>query len=173
MAVSMELQCCPADSAELRRAFGCFPSGVTAVCAVIGGEPVGMAASSFTPVSIDPPLASISVQNSSTTWPRLRDQRRLGLSVLAEDHAAAAISLSRKAGDRFAGVSWGELANGAVLIDGASAWWDCRVHAEVAAGDHTIVLLEICALGVAADTPPLVFHGSRFRRLAVVTQEST
>lgn len=167
----MELEDCPADGVELRRAFGCFPSGVAAVCAVIGGEPVGMAASSFTPVSIDPPLVSISVQNSSTTWPRLRNQPRLGLSVLAEDHAAAAKSLSRKVGDRFAGVPWGALPNGAVLIDGASAWWDCRVYREVAAGDHTIVLLEICALGVAPNTPPLVFHGSRFRRLAVVTQE--
>ena len=101
----MELRDCPVDGTELRRAFGCFPSGVTAVCAIIDGEPVGMAASSFTSVSIDPPLASICVQNSSTTWPRLRNQPRLGLSVLAEDHTDAAISLSRKVGGRFAGVS--------------------------------------------------------------------
>lgn len=167
----MELRDCPADGTELRRAFGCFPSGVTAVCAIIDGEPVGMAASSFTSVSIDPPLASICVQNSSTTWPRLRNQPRLGLSVLAEDHTDAAISLSRKVGDRFAGVSWAELPNGGVFVDGASAWWDCRVHAEVEAGDHTIVLLEICALGAAPNTPPLVFHGSRFRRLAMVMEE--
>ena len=167
----MELRDCPVDGTELRRAFGCFPSGVTAVCAIIDGEPVGMAASSFTPVSIDPPLASICVQNSSTTWPRLRNQPRLGLSVLAEDHTDAAISLSRKVGDRFAGVSWAELPNGGVFVDGASAWWDCRVYAEVEAGDHTIVLLEICALGAAPNTPPLVFHGSRFRRLAMVMEE--
>ena len=167
----MELRDCPADGTELRRAFGCFPSGVTAVCAIIDGEPVGMAASSFTSVSIDPPLASICVQNSSTTWTRLHNQARHGLSVLAEDHTDAAISLSRKVGDRFAGVSWAELPNGGVFVDGASAWWDCRVHAEVEAGDHTIVLLEICALGAAPNTPPLVFHGSRFRRLAMVMEE--
>lgn len=166
----MELKDGPADSAELRRAFGCFPSGVTAVCAVIDGEPVGMAASSFTPVSIDPPLASICVQNSSATWPRLRDQPRLGVSVLAEDHTDAAISLSRRVGDRFAGVPWAELPSGGVFVDGASAWWDCRLYAEMPAGDHTIVLLEICALGAAPSTPPLVFHASQFRRLAVARE---
>ncbi|MDZ4265492.1 MAG: flavin reductase family protein [Mycobacterium sp.] len=167
----MQLRDCAADSVELRRAFGCFPSGVTAVCALVDGDPVGMAASSFTPVSIDPPLASICVQNSSTTWPRLRNQPRLGLSVLAENHSDAAMSLSRKVGDRFAGVVWAELPSGGVFVDGASAWWDCRVYAEVAAGDHTIVLLEICALDADPDTPPLVFHGSRFRRLAGAEEE--
>lgn len=168
--MSMELRDCPADSAQLRRAFGCFPSGVTAVCAFIDGDPVGMAASSFTPVSIDPPLVSICVQNCSATWPRLRKQPRLGLSVLAENHTMAAMSLSRKVGDRFAGVSWAELPNGGVFVDGASAWWDCRVYAEVPAGDHTIVLLEICALDADPDTPPLVFHASQFRRLAVARE---
>ena len=44
------------DSRTLRNAFGCFPSGVTAICAMIDGEPDGMAASSFVAVSLDPPL---------------------------------------------------------------------------------------------------------------------
>jgi flavin reductase (DIM6/NTAB) family NADH-FMN oxidoreductase RutF len=75
------------DDSTLRRVFGCFPSGVIAVCASIDGEPVGMAASSFTTVSVAPPLVSICVQNTSTTWPRLRECERLGVSVLAEHHS--------------------------------------------------------------------------------------
>lgn len=157
------------DGAELRRVYGCFPSGVTAVCAVVNGVPVGMAASSFTPVSVDPPLVSVCVQNSSTTWPRLRGRPRLGVSVLAEDHGQACVSLSCKAGDRFAGVPWTQQAGGSVFVHGASAWLDCRLHTEIPAGDHTIILLEICALGADPDTPPLVFHGSRFRRLAAMS----
>jgi len=156
------------DDATLRRVFGCFPSGVIAVCASVDGEPLGMAASSFTTVSVAPPLVSICVQNSSTTWPRLRRRERLGISVLAEHHGDACLSLSRKVGDRFAGVRWTELANGAVIVHEATAWLDCRLHSELPAGDHTIALLEICELSADPDTPPLVFHGSRFRRLAVV-----
>ena len=44
------------DPSVLRRAFSCFPSGVTAVCGLVGDEPAGMAASSFTSVSLDPRL---------------------------------------------------------------------------------------------------------------------
>ena len=75
------------DQVLLRQAFACFPSGVTAFCGLAGDKPEGMAASSFTSVSIDPPLVSVCVANSSTTWPRLADLPSLGLSVLASDHA--------------------------------------------------------------------------------------
>jgi len=157
----------PPGEAELRRVFGCFPSGVIAVCATIEGEPVGMAASSFTSVSVAPPLVSICVQNTSTTWPRLRRRAKLGVSVLAEHHGDACLSLSRKVGDRFAGVRWTEQSGGAVFVHGATAWLDCRMHSELPAGDHTIAPLEICGLSADPDTPPLVFHGSRFHRLAM------
>jgi flavin reductase (DIM6/NTAB) family NADH-FMN oxidoreductase RutF len=164
----LEVGAFPADPTELRRAYGCFPSGVTAVCATIGDEPVGMAASSFTSVSVDPPLVSVCMQNSSTTWPRLRDRGRLGVSVLAQGQDGACRSLSDKHGDRFAGVRWEASADGAVFVHGATVWLDCSVHAELPAGDHAIVLLRIHGLRADPDGEPLVFHGSRFRQLAAL-----
>jgi flavin reductase (DIM6/NTAB) family NADH-FMN oxidoreductase RutF len=53
------------DPRRLRDAFGIFPSGVVAVAASLDGRPVGLAASSFTSVSLEPPLVSIS-------WPARR-----------------------------------------------------------------------------------------------------
>ena len=60
------------DPARLREAFGSFPSGVVAVAAEVDGALIGLAASSFTSVSLDPPLVSVSLANSSKTWPDLR-----------------------------------------------------------------------------------------------------
>jgi flavin reductase (DIM6/NTAB) family NADH-FMN oxidoreductase RutF len=157
-----------ADAAGLREVFGCFPSGVTAVCALVDGVPVGMAASSFTSVSMTPPLVSVCVQDSSTTWPKLRARSRLGLSVLAEGHDAACRALSMKHGDRFADVDWEVGEDGGVYVHGSSAWLDCSLHAELPAGDHSIALLRIHGARADADRPPLVFHGSRFRRLAAL-----
>lgn len=156
------------DSGLLRRAFGCFPSGVTAVCALIGGEPIGMAASSFTSVSVDPPLVSVCFQTSSSTWPRLRELPRLGISVLAEGHDETCMSLSRKTADRFADIAWDHAPGGSVFVHGATAWLDCSLQAEVPAGDHEVALLEIHGLRADPEAPPLVFHGSRFRRLAAI-----
>jgi hypothetical protein len=45
----------------LRQAFSCFPSGVTAICSLIDGAPAGMATSSFTSVSLDPPVVLVCV----------------------------------------------------------------------------------------------------------------
>jgi flavin reductase (DIM6/NTAB) family NADH-FMN oxidoreductase RutF len=155
----------PTDPAVLRQAFGCFPSGVTALCALDAGTPVGMAASTFTPVSLRPPLVSVCVQDGSSTWPKLRRHGRLGLSVLSEGQDLVCRSLAGRAGDRFADVDWEASAEGALYVHGAGLWLDCSVHTEFPGGDHTIVLLEIHGLKADPDTEPLVFHGSRFRRL--------
>jgi flavin reductase (DIM6/NTAB) family NADH-FMN oxidoreductase RutF len=155
------------DPRTLRNAFGCFPSGVTAICAMIDGEPVGMAASSFVSVSLDPPLVLVCIQNSSATWRELKTAPRIGVSVLGEDHHRACSQLSAKSGDRFERLEWFATEGGAVLLEGAAVSLDCFVVEEIAAGDHQLVLLRIEALQFQPTVSPLVFHGSRFRKLAI------
>ncbi len=154
------------DGRRLREAYGCFPSGVAAVCALVEGAPCGMAVSSFASVSVAPPLVSICMKGTSTTWPRLRGQPRLGLSILAEDQDGACRKLSGNVGDRFGGVRWHATDDGALFVHGSVAWFDCSVFALLAAGDHVIALLEVRSLWSGKASAPLVFHGSRFRRLA-------
>jgi flavin reductase (DIM6/NTAB) family NADH-FMN oxidoreductase RutF len=127
----------PADPSGLRRAYGTFPSGVTAVCAMREGEPVGFAASSFVAVSLEPALVSICVQRTSTTWPLLVDAPRLGLSVLGAGHEEVCRRLASKTGDRFADVPVTATDGGAVLLHEATAWLECSVHEVVPAGDLT------------------------------------
>lgn len=155
------------DPRTLRNAFGCFPSGVTAICAMIDGEPVGMAASSFVSVSLDPPLILVCIQNSSSTWKKLRSAPRIGVCVLGEEHDRACSQLAAKSGDRFEGLEWSATEGGAVLLQGAVVSLDCSVVEEIGAGDHQLVLLKIEALEFQPTVSPLVFHGSRFRKLAI------
>jgi len=155
------------DEAQLRRTFGAFPSGVTAVAAIVDGLPVGLAASSFTSVSLDPPMVSVSVAHRSRTWPRLRTVQRLGVSVLGAHQEDAARQLADRDNDRFAAIDWRATPDGAIVLVGNSAWFDCSIDKEVAAGDHDLVLLRVHALGSDAAIPPLVFHASQFRRLEI------
>ncbi|WP_433604618.1 flavin reductase family protein [Dactylosporangium sp. CA-139114] len=150
---------------DLRRVFGAFPTGVTAIAAVVDGIPVGLAASSFTSVSLDPPLASVCIARTSTTWPVLRRASRLGVSVLAADQERLGRQLSQRGGDRFAGATWRSSRDGEILLDGACAWLDCSIHEEYPAGDHDIVLLRIHDLDADHAAAPLVFHRSGFNRL--------
>jgi flavin reductase (DIM6/NTAB) family NADH-FMN oxidoreductase RutF len=154
------------DQAVLRQAFGCFPSGVTAVCGILDDQPEGMAASSFTSVSIEPAFVSVCVAHTSSTWPKLAKLNTLGLSVLAAKHGPVAQSLASKSGDRFAGVDWYSAASGAVFVHGSTLWLECSIFDQIAAGDHDIVILRILSLEMYPDVAPMVFHGSAFRELA-------
>lgn len=154
------------DQAVLRQAFGCFPSGVTAFCGLIDGTPTGLAASSFTSVSIDPALVSVCVANSSSTWPKLASLPTLGLSVLSSDHGTVVRSLAVKGIDRFAGVDWVQTESGAVLVRGATLWLECSPFKIIEAGDHQIVVLEIQSLLMNPDVQPMVFHRSAFHEIA-------
>jgi flavin reductase (DIM6/NTAB) family NADH-FMN oxidoreductase RutF len=158
------------DPALLRRAFGIFPTGVVAVAAEVDGRLVGLAASSFTSVSLDPPLVSLSVANASRTWPDLRRAARLGVTVLADHHRGAARQLAGPAAGRFAGLALALTEAGAVTLADGLARFDTTIYREVEAGDHTIVLLRLQAVEHGDDTPPggtlpLVFHRSGFGRL--------
>ena len=151
--------------ASLREAFGHFPSGIIAIAAEVEGVRVGLAASTFVPVSLDPPLVSFCVQNTSETWPRLKERPALGISVLGEEHDVAARTLAAKTGDRFAGLETESRTSGAVFVHGTSVWLESAIEQLIPAGDHTIVILRVSEITVHDDVPPIVFHRSTFRRL--------
>jgi flavin reductase (DIM6/NTAB) family NADH-FMN oxidoreductase RutF len=155
---------------HLRRAFGVFPSGVVAVAASVDGRLVGLAASSFTSVSIDPPLVSFSIANTSKTWPDLRRAGHLGVTVLAAHHGVICRQLAGPVEHRFDGVQASVNEEGAVTIDDGLARFDTSIYREVEAGDHTIILLRLHGVDHPADSGaelgPLVFHRSAFGRLS-------
>jgi flavin reductase (DIM6/NTAB) family NADH-FMN oxidoreductase RutF len=153
------------DPARLRKAFGIFPTGVVAVAAQVGAQLVGLAASSFTSVSLEPPLVLLSIANTSRTWPYLRRAAHLGVTVLADHHRVAARQLAGPVAGRFDGLEVVVSDDGAVTLTDGLAQFDTTIYREVEAGDHTIVLLRLHAVEHAGDSQPLVFHRSGFRRL--------
>ncbi|MGV9314343.1 flavin reductase family protein [Streptomyces sp. NPDC003691] len=153
------------DAATLRQAFGAYPTGVVAMGALRGDEPVGFAASSFVSISLEPPMAAVSVARTSTTWPRLVGAPVLGLSVLSHGQGTLCRRLASRDGKRFDGVGWRATPEGAVLIDDAALWLTARVNAVYDGGDHEIVLMELLTAELFSGVEPLVFHTSQFREL--------
>jgi len=155
------------DPVRLREAFGSFPTGVVAVAAEVDGQLLGLAASSFTSVSLDPPLVSINLATASKTWPDLRRAARLGLTVLADHHGPLCRQLAGPVNERFTDVAHTVTPEGAVTIDDGLAAFDTTVYREVDAGDHVLVLLELHAVDHGSRLlSPLVFHRSQFGSLA-------
>lgn len=153
------------DPTLLRKVFGIFPTGVVAVAAQVDGVPVGLAASSFTSVSLDPPLVSFSIAAGSKTWPALRRASHVGVTILADHHGGVARQLAGPVERRFEGVEATVTPDGAITLVDGLAQFDTTIYREVEAGDHIIVLLRLHAVQDADHKLPLVFHRSGFGRL--------
>ena len=154
---------------HFRDVMGHLPTGVVVVAGrePATGSPAGLVVGTFQSLSLDPPLVSFCVQNTSTTWPKLKDAAALGISVLGESHDGAARALAAKTGDRFADLETVSYSSGAVFIDGTSLWMETAIEQLIPAGDHTIVVLRVSDVRVDPDIAPIVFHRSVFRRLGV------
>src|SRR6476619_3497919 len=86
---------------RFRDVFGHFATGVTIITAMDAGEPVGMAANSFTSLSLDPPLVLFCVAHRSSTWPRTVEGRKFAVNILGGQHEPLSRLFAQKGADRF------------------------------------------------------------------------
>ncbi|MEU4831886.1 flavin reductase family protein [Streptosporangium sp. NPDC023615] len=154
------------DGRRFRSVLGHFATGVVAITALDPGTgaPCGLAANSFTSVSLNPPLVAFCVAHTSTSWPRLRAAGNLTVNVLAEHQQPVCTALAGRGGDKFAGIGWTASPCGNPVIDGTLAWIDCSIEAEYPAGDHIIVVARVHRLGVQGDGGPLLFFRGGYGR---------
>jgi len=167
---------------EFRAAMSRLAAGVVLVTAVEppldpddpaapGGEDVGMTATAFMSVSLDPPLVLVSLREGSRMDDLLAEQPRWAVSVLAESqrHIAGRFAMKGRLSDRllFADIPYqrGE-ASGAPLVGGALATLECHTEQRVTAGDHTLVIGRVLTAKVpSADGGPLAYFRGRYRQL--------
>lgn len=145
----------PLDPRALRRAFGAFATGVTvATTREPDGAPVGFTANSFASVSLEPPLLLVCLAESAASFPAFRDAGRFAVNILSLAQRELSVTFATRGADKFAGVDWREEATGAPVLAGSVAWFDCRTHRIVPAGDHAVLLGRILAFG-QSDAAPL------------------
>jgi 3-hydroxy-9,10-secoandrosta-1,3,5(10)-triene-9,17-dione monooxygenase reductase component len=65
------------DDTVFREVLGRFPTGVTVVVSVHGGQPTGLLIGSFFVVSLDPPLVGFCAGKTSSSWVGYTRRRRL------------------------------------------------------------------------------------------------
>ncbi|MCN9243996.1 flavin reductase family protein [Streptomyces sp. RY43-2] len=135
------------------------------------GEDVGMTATAFLSVSLDPPLVLVSLREGSRMDDLLAEQPMWAVSVLAESqrHIAGRFAMKGRISDRllFEDIPYvrGET-SGAPLVGGALATLECRTEQRVPAGDHTLVIGRVLTAEVpSADGGPLLYFRGRYRHL--------
>jgi len=154
------------DSTTLRHAFGRFPTGVTVVTTLgLDGAPVGLTASSFNTVSLDPPLILWSIRLAAPSLAAFRANAFFAVNVLGTDQHDVCFTFARPAPDKFAGITYRHGRGGAPVLAGALASLQCEVWARYPGGDHEICVGRVLDIDIA-DGDPLVFHAGALRRLS-------
>jgi 3-hydroxy-9,10-secoandrosta-1,3,5(10)-triene-9,17-dione monooxygenase reductase component len=150
------------ESSIYRTVMGHFLTGVTVITAMDGlaaggAKPVGMAASSFTSLSMDPPLVLFCAAHTASAWPGIQRSGQFCVNMLAADQESVSRQFASKVPDRFEGIGWTKARSGSPRISGSLAWIDCRIEAEHPGGDHVIVVGRVLDLG-HHDGDPLAYY---------------
>jgi flavin reductase (DIM6/NTAB) family NADH-FMN oxidoreductase RutF len=136
------------------------------------GEDVGMTATAFMSVSLDPPLVLVSLREGSRMDDLLAEQPLWAVSVLTESqrHIAGRFAMKGRISDRllFADIPYVRgKASGAPLVGGALATLECRTEQRVTAGDHTLVIGRVLTAEVpGSGGGPLLYFRGRYGHLS-------
>jgi flavin reductase (DIM6/NTAB) family NADH-FMN oxidoreductase RutF len=143
-----------------------YPSGVTVVTArVPAGGLVGLTATSFTSVSLDPPLILVCVDVDSSSHAPLVAAPVFCVNILSSGQAVLAARFSAQPGaSRFEGVAWHAGPAGSPVLENATAWVECAMERVHEGGDHTIVLGRVLGTG-ATGGEALAFYRGTFRSM--------
>ena len=152
------------SSDVFRRACSRFATGVAIAGAIdSNGAPHGLTVSSFSSVSLDPPLILICLGHAIAAIDVFRQSRHFGLSVLREDQRALSERFAMRVDDRFESLAWRRGETGVPLLDSALAAMECETRHRVAAGDHDIFIAEMLRATVGEGRPLIHFAGEYSR----------
>jgi flavin reductase (DIM6/NTAB) family NADH-FMN oxidoreductase RutF len=147
-----------------RSAMAAHPAGVVVVTGRDEDGPVGLTATSFVSISLDPPLVGFAVDVGGSTWPRLRNADTLVVHLLAEGQHDVATLFATKNVDRFADPdSWVPMTTGEPLLTAVSTWLRCRTEEHIAIGDHVLVVARVLDACTAGPRAPLLYHDRGYR----------
>lgn len=155
----------PVSADLFRSLLGRFPSGVTVVTAARDGEIAGMTVSSFTSVSLEPPLVFVSLTMGKLTTKLVEESGWFAANVLSADQADLSERFAyADDADRFSGLEIETGAHGLPLLPDTVAGLECRVVQAHTAGDHLIFVAEVVT-GRFAEVDPVVYLRGTYRRL--------
>ena len=145
------------DKQAFRSALGMFATGVTVVTTFLDRTAVGVTASSFNSVSLEPPLVLWSLAKTSNSLPSFCKSGHFAIHVLACHQQQLSDAFARSKEDKFAGTAWSAGTLGSPIFYEFAAKFECRTVHQYEGGDHIIFVGEVIEYE-RRDHPPLIFH---------------
>lgn len=150
------------DPIQFRNALGQFATGVTVVTTKDkNNEPVGVTASSFNSVSLNPPLVLWSLAKSSGSLKSYETSGGFNVHILASHQDALSNQFARPGNDKFVNVAWKPCDRGHPILPEYAALFRCETQYQYEGGDHIIFVGKVIEYETH-NYPVLVFHGGKY-----------
>ncbi|MDR3440818.1 flavin reductase family protein [Telmatospirillum sp.] len=154
------------DSRAFRNALGCFPTGVTVVTTLDGnGAPLGVTVSSFTSVSLSPPLVLFCLDDKNSWIEEFERNGHFAINVLSEDQQDLSVRFSGRMADKWAGVAFERWTSGVPILPSCQANFECSVTATHDGGDHRIFVGTVERMRHLPAGRPLVYSRGNYAKL--------
>ncbi|MCZ8135041.1 MAG: flavin reductase family protein [Porphyrobacter sp.] len=122
--------------------------------------PVGMAATSITSLTVDPPAVLVCVNRMTSLHASLVPTAPLSVNLLARHQREVSMAFGggTPREERFKVGDWQEGANGLPALADAQANLECVIDAMLAYGTHSIVIARVIRARVSDTVAPLVYQ---------------
>jgi flavin reductase (DIM6/NTAB) family NADH-FMN oxidoreductase RutF len=157
-----------ADQDQLRLVMRHWTTGITVVSTQYQGVRHGMTVSSFTSVSLEPQVVTISLAKSSRTHDLIQSAGSFGITILSTDQQNISelfAGQTTETEDRFKGQEILTLETGAPFIKAGLAFLDCNVIAVHDFGTNSLFIGEVAAARAGESGTPLVYYDQQYHKL--------
>ena len=149
------------DPEQLRHAMRAWTTGVAVVTALYDDQRYGMTVNSFTSISLEPPLVSVTLKQLTHTHDLVVKSNEFAVTILSSGQKELSDRFAGKLPhihDRFEDLQTETLLIPAPLIKGGMAFFNCRVVSSTPAGENTLFVAEVIAARGEGEGDPLVYH---------------
>jgi flavin reductase (DIM6/NTAB) family NADH-FMN oxidoreductase RutF len=164
-----------APPVSFREAMRHLPGGVSVITVGRGDNRTGLAATSVSSLSLDPPTVLVSINRSSSSFPVLLESRSFGVNVLSAAHRDVADRFAGRNGEqgakRYEGARWVTLRTGTSLLEDAVVALDCEVEEIIERHSHAIVIGRVQALRLNGGPSALVYWRGEYDQLGWTQEE--
>jgi flavin reductase (DIM6/NTAB) family NADH-FMN oxidoreductase RutF len=156
------------DEQSIKRVASLFAAGVTIVTTHHAEGLHGLTLNAFMLVSFEPPLVLISIDSLTRSAEYIGQSGGFAVSILSDRQEFLSERFAGRAplvNRRFDGAPHHFAVTGAPILNDALGWFDCRVEQTIRAGDHTLFLGRVVALGEGPPENALVYFNRRYHAL--------
>jgi flavin reductase (DIM6/NTAB) family NADH-FMN oxidoreductase RutF len=156
------------DPEKLRRAMRAWTTGVAIVTSIYEDQQYGMTVNSFTSISLEPALISVTLKQLTHTHELVVKSGMFSITILAAAQKELSDRFAGKlpnVANRFAGMQTETISLDSPVFKDGMAYFDCRVVSSIPVGENTLFVAEVLDARGEGEGEPLVYHNREYWKL--------